>query len=109
MILEFVTNLAQGLSQKVGFFLILEPILLAGFLSSKNVRSSNKKSALVLVSGSFVFSQFPGFHLHPVTPLSLKLDESNFVQNYFGIRSIFCNKKNRDQINNDVTMTSSLL
>ena len=25
-----------------------------------------------------------GFHLHPVTPLSLKLDDSNFVQNYFG-------------------------
>ena len=24
------------------------------------------------------------FYLHPVTPLSLKSDDSNFVQNYFG-------------------------
>ena len=44
-----------------------------------------------------------------VTPLSLKLDYSNFVQNYFGIRSIFCDKENPDQIDNDVTMTSSFL
>ena len=42
------------------------------------------------------------FHLHPVIPLSLKSDESNFVQNYFAVRSM-------DQIDNDVTMTSSLL
>ena len=27
------TNLGQGLSQKVGFFLIFEPILRAGFLT----------------------------------------------------------------------------
>ena len=33
-------------------------------------------------------------HLHPVTPLS-----SNFVQIYSGVGSIFCDKKNRDQIN----------
>ena len=26
------------------------------------------------------------FHLHPVTPLSLKSDNSNFVQNYSGVR-----------------------
>ena len=32
------------------------------------------------------------FHLHPVTSLSSKLDDSNFVQNYFG-GSIFCDKK----------------
>ena len=44
-----------------------------------------------------------------LTPLSLKSDDSNFVQNYFRIGSVFCDKKNRDQINNDVTMTSSLL
>ena len=44
-----------------------------------------------------------------LTPLSLKLDYSNFVQNYFGIRQIFCDKKTPDQIDNDVTMTSSLL
>ena len=42
------------------------------------------------------------FHLHPVTPLSLKLDHSHFVQNYFGVRSIFCSKKNWDQIDNDL-------
>ena len=39
----------------------------------------------------------------------LKSDDSNFVQNYFGVRPIFCNKKNWDQIDNDVTMMSSLL
>ena len=44
-----------------------------------------------------------------VTPLSFKSDDSNFVQNYFGVGSIFWGKKNRDQIDNDVTMTSSLL
>ena len=48
------------------------------------------------------------FHLHPVTPLSFKSDDSNFAQNYFGIGSIFWGKKNRDQIDNDVTMTLSL-
>ena len=40
------------------------------------------------------------FYLHPLTPLSLKSDISNFVKNYFGIRSIFCGKKNRYQIDN---------
>ena len=49
------------------------------------------------------------FHIHPVTPLSLKLDNSNFVQNYFGTGSSFWRKKNQEQIDNDVTMTSSLL
>ena len=49
------------------------------------------------------------FHLHPVTPLSFKPDDSNFVNNYFGIGLIFWGKKNRDQIDNDVTMTSFLL
>ena len=42
------------------------------------------------------------FDLHPVTPLSFKSDDSNFVQSYFGIGSIFLGKKNRDQIDNDV-------
>ena len=46
---------------------------------------------------------------HPLTPLSLKLDYSNFVQNYFGIKWIFCDNKNPGQIDTDVTMTSSLL
>ena len=50
-----------------------------------------------------------GFHLHSVTPLSLKLRSSNFLQNYLGIRSISCNKENQDQIDNDVIMTSSFL
>ena len=45
------------------------------------------------------------FHLHPVTPLSSKSDDSDFVRNYFGVRSVFCGKKSRDQIDNDVTMT----
>ena len=31
----------------------------------------------------------------PVTLLSLKLDDSNIVHNYFGVRSIFCKKKNQ--------------
>ena len=44
------------------------------------------------------------FHLHPVTPLSLKFEGSNFLQNYFWLRSIFCNKKNQGQIDNYVTM-----
>ena len=45
--------------------------------------------------------------LHPVTPLSFKSDDSNFLQNYFGVGSVFWGKKNLDQIDNDVTMTSS--
>ena len=44
-----------------------------------------------------------------ITLLSLKLDYSNFAQNYFGIRSIFCDKENPDQIDNNVTMTSYFL
>ena len=61
---------------------------------------------------AFLAGVVPGggvFHLHPVTPLSVKSDDSNFVQNYFGIGSIFWGKKNRDQIDNDVTMTLSFL
>ena len=38
------------------------------------------------------------FHLHPVTPLSFKSDDSNFVQNYFGVESMFWGKRKRDQI-----------
>ena len=49
------------------------------------------------------------FHVNSVTPLSFRSDDSNFVQNYFGVGSIFWGKKNRDQIDNDVTMTLSLL
>ena len=54
-------------------------------------------------------STWGAFHLHPVTHLSLKSDDLNFVQNYFGVGLIFCGKKNWDQIDNDVTMTSSFL
>ena len=61
------------------------------------------RATLPLVPGRAVF------HLHPVTPLSLKLNDSNFVQNYFGAGSIFWGKKNRNQIYNDVTMKSSLM
>ena len=46
------TNLGQGLSQKVGFLLIYEPILRAGFFD-KMLALSNKKSTFVLVSGFF--------------------------------------------------------
>ena len=42
--------LGQCLSQKVGFFLIFEPILRAGFFD-KMLALSNKKSTIVLVSG----------------------------------------------------------
>ena len=48
-----------------------------------------------------------GFHLHLVTPLSHKSDDSSFVKNYSGVSSIFCGKKNWDQIDNDVTKTRS--
>ena len=51
----------------------------------------------------------PVLALQTVTHLSLKLDHSNFVQNHFGVRSIFFGKKNRDQIENNANMTSSLL
>ena len=33
-----------------------------------------------------------------ITPLSLKLDYSNFVQYYFGIRWIFCDKENHSDV-----------
>ena len=49
------------------------------------------------------------FHPSAVTTLSLKVCDPNFVQNYFGVRSILCDKKSRNQTNNDVTVTSSLL
>ena len=75
--------------------------------------TSCKVSArLTLFIPGFLAGVRPGrgvFHLHPVTPLSFKSDDSNFVQNYFAVASIFWGKKNRDQINNDITMTSSLL
>ena len=46
------TNLGPGLSQKVGFFLIFEPILRAGFFD-KMWALPNKKSTFVFVSGFF--------------------------------------------------------
>ena len=47
-----------------------------------------------------------GCFLPPVvTLLSLKLCDPNLVQRYFGIRSIFCSKKNQDQMDNTVIMT----
>ena len=40
---------------------------------------------------AFLAGVVPGgvFHLHPVTSLSLKVENSNFVQNYFEVGSIF--------------------
>ena len=49
------------------------------------------------------------FHLHPVTPLSFKSDNSRFVQNSFGVGPIFWGKKNWDQINNDVTVIFAVM
>ena len=46
------TNLGQDLSQKVGFFLIFQKILQAGFFD-KMLALSNKKSNFVLVPGFF--------------------------------------------------------
>ena len=53
-------NLGHCLSEEVGFFLIFEPILRAGFFKKKMLAPSNKKSTFVLVSGFFavIFSQF---------------------------------------------------
>ena len=48
----FFTNLGQGLSSKVGFFLIFYPILGDGFFD-KMLALSNKKTTFVLVSGFF--------------------------------------------------------
>ena len=48
-----------------------------------------------------------GFYLHPVTPLAFMSDDSNLVQHYSGVGSIFWGKKNLDHIDNDVTMMSS--
>ena len=60
-----------------------------------------KSTFLTLFIPGFLAGVVPGgggvFYLHPVTPLSFKSDDSNFVQNYFGVGSIFCGKKNRDQ------------
>ena len=53
------TNLGQGLSETVVFFLRFEPFLLAGF-SDKTLSLSNQKSTFVLVSGflAVLFSQY---------------------------------------------------
>ena len=54
----FFSNLGQGLSQNVGFFFIIYPILKDGFLD-KIIALSNKKSTFVLVYGflTIVLSQ----------------------------------------------------
>ena len=69
-------------------------------------------SLTLFIQGFFGWCSTGGggvFHLHPVTPLSFKSEDSNFVQDYFEVGSIIWGKRNRDQIDNDVTMTSSLL
>ena len=50
----FFANFGQGLSSKVGFFLIFWPILQVGFFD-KMLALSNKKSIFVLISGFFGF------------------------------------------------------
>ena len=42
-----------------------------------------------------------------VTLLSVKLCDPNLVQRYLGITPIFWDKKNQDQMDNDVTKVSS--
>ena len=63
---------------------------------------------LTLFIPRFLAGVVPGrcFNLHPVTHLSLKSDDSNFVQNSFGVLSVLWGKKNREQTDNDVTMAS---
>ena len=53
------TSFGQGLSSKVGFFLLFQPILQAG-LFDKMLALSNKKSTFVHISGFFgcCISQF---------------------------------------------------
>ena len=60
-------------------------------------------------TGLFLAGVVPGagFYLHPITSLSFTSDDSNFVQNYFGLGSTFWGKKNLDQIDNDFTMMLS--
>ena len=48
----FFTNFGQGLSSKVGFFLMFWPTLRVGFFD-KMLALSNKKSTFVLISGLF--------------------------------------------------------
>ena len=55
-------------------------------------------ASLVYEHRAFLAGEALGEGMFPtpsLTPLSLKLDYSNFVQNYFGIRRIFCDKKIR--------------
>ena len=52
---NFFPNFGQGLSRKVGFFLIFEPILRPGFFD-KILALSIKKATFVLVS--IIFPQF---------------------------------------------------
>ena len=61
----FFANLGQGLSQKVGFFLIFQQIVQPGFLD-KMLALSNKKCTFVLVSGFFgrcIFTILPKYYL----------------------------------------------
>ena len=68
----------------------------------------NPIHAGIFLAGVVPWGRGGVFHLHPVTPLSLKLDDLNFVQHYLGAGSIFWDKKNLNQIHNNVNMTSSL-
>ena len=83
-----------------------------GFLLYSNRWKITVQLTTLFIPGFFLTGVVPGrrgFHLHPVTPLSFMPDDSNFVQNYFVVRSIFKGKENQDQIDNDVTMASYLL
>ena len=55
----YFSNLGQGLSQKVGFFLIFEPILRTGFFDKCWLfQTRNLPSPLFLAFLAVVFSQF---------------------------------------------------
>ena len=81
------------------------------FNSIKEVTLSIVRELNPISTGLFCFVVALGggggvFHPPSITPLSLKLDCSNFVQSYFQIGSTTYDEKNPNQINNDVTMTS---
>ena len=70
--------------------------------SSYTLKAPGFLAGVALQGGGGLFS------ILSLTPLCLKLDYSNFVQKYFGIWCIFCDKESGSD-HNDVTMTSSLL
>ena len=62
------TNLGQGLSQKLGFFIVFEPILRAGFLTKCWLfQTRNPPLFLFLAFMAVVFTQFCSNIIQQVT------------------------------------------